>query len=226
MGMISEGLAKITPSTKCPDCGETVIIMGGKVVEHFLGQKGKPILEAKRCSYSGTPEADVKDVRRPDPPKPKGPSKETIDGWYEEARSVSLATLGPFLDKILKGTKHSYDSLMFTHSIAALAAVSAVEAHFAHPMKFMDHYHRIARAFVGKLLNISGPFSIRTGDDMLYPQNKSKFTEVPSILAAYLKEEATRLLKERKSEEVHPEVREHWERLAKGELPFGFTPGR
>lgn len=60
-------------------------------------------------------------------------------------------------------------------------------------------------------------------DNLLYPQNGYKFEKVISRETfEAVQKEAVRLLKEVPAERVNPKVKEHWEKIVNGELPFGF----
>lgn len=56
--------------------------------------------------------------------------------------------------------------------------------------------------------------------DLLYPRCEHKFTSLPKDVVEALPKEAQKKLDENPNS--HPEVLDHWRRLAAGELPFGL----
>lgn len=59
-------------------------------------------------------------------------------------------------------------------------------------------------------------------DDMLYPQYDHKFAKTISSHAwKSIQKEAKERLAEKNH--THPAVREHWESIVKGEIPFGYV---
>lgn len=61
-------------------------------------------------------------------------------------------------------------------------------------------------------------------DDMLYPQYAYLFAPVISqTVWKNLQAQAEKLLQEHEGEYVHPDVRMHWQRIADGNVPHGYT---
>ena len=61
-------------------------------------------------------------------------------------------------------------------------------------------------------------------DEMLYPQDERKFKTISSYTWEKLQEEAKRKLKAdgEDGEWAHPRVREHWQSIVDGVVPFGY----
>lgn len=59
-------------------------------------------------------------------------------------------------------------------------------------------------------------------DDMLYPQHKYKFEKtISKNVWDALQEQAKKNLQD-KERDPHPRVHKHWEKIAKGKVPFGY----
>lgn len=61
-------------------------------------------------------------------------------------------------------------------------------------------------------------------DDMLYPQYAYLFAPVlKKDVWGSMKKQAEKLLQEHEGEYVHPNVRMHWQQIADGNVPFGYS---
>lgn len=143
---------------------------------------------------------------------------ELINGWYEEAREITLDNLMVFIRKLMDGYEHNYDS--YVHAVTACAIATANAAG--------DEMSGAQAAFVSVLFpkhffywtNYSG-VSVRDWDKMLFPQYKHNFDRVvrQSTWLA-LQERAKELYKSDTS--APSEIRAHWKSIIDGKVPFGY----
>lgn len=153
------------------------------------------------------------------------------DRWYATACHPNMTfkkrwpwTKSPF-ERLLKEMaeyNHNYDTICHALAAAALAAawsmnrtkaggISGFQAGYVMWM-FVRHWGHYE----------SKPLKITDFSEMLYPQNHEQFAQTLTPECwAWLQEAATEMLKVHK--DPHPDVKAHWERVAAGEAPFGYT---
>ena len=151
---------------------------------------------------------------------------ETITQWQKKAKDVrSTQELKEFLDSILE-VDHDYNSIE-EGFIAGLTAT----------MKAMDRHKNggitgfqagwIVHKFMEKELLITCPWRTQRYNDMLYPQYENKFEKtISKEVWDWLQKEAKSKLKELKDSNVefkpHPDVVNHWKKIADGFVPFDY----
>lgn len=141
--------------------------------------------------------------------------------WYDEANKQNLSTLPNFLDSLINSYEHDYGTIC--HAIAAgMIATGACINRSEQGGITGFQAGCIMWEFVRRWLQLKGPLKLIQYDDMLYPQYESKFQKVISRENAdYLINEAKKLIKE--EGKVHPRVKQHWEKIANGEIPFTYV---
>lgn len=140
--------------------------------------------------------------------------------WFE-TQEEALAFIGKLVNR-----QHDYGTCVYAMSLAAQAAFN----HVAHKLGVTGFQASCAdMSFIRATRSIKGPFRLVDYANMLYPQYEHSFARTISAeTAEWLKTEATEKLAKDDSTGAlsHVEVRAHWARLAKGELPFGYTVER
>ena len=91
--------------------------------------------------------------------------------WYQEARSVKLDQLTPFVTKLLDGYSHDADTI--THAMVAgvLATISAMNSHKEGDIG-PSQAHKLLGLFVRKWANIEGPAKLFSWAGLLHPGNE------------------------------------------------------
>jgi predicted metalloprotease with PDZ domain len=75
--------------------------------------------------------------------------------------------------------------------------------------------------FIRRWMHKEGPLKLLDFDDMLFPQYKDRFDKtISEETYRYLINKAKENLETRT--DAAPEVKKHWEHIAKGEIPFGY----
>ena len=148
---------------------------------------------------------------------------EKFNKWYEEAYNQTIETLPAFMDKILN-EEQDYDSIVEAMAACAIGAAWAADSHpnggisgfqaSCVMWRFIQHWLRLERVSCLQLINY---------DDMLYPQYESKFKKhvISKKTFESLQNKAKDLLKE--NDDAAGVVRKHWQSIADGEVPFGYT---
>jgi hypothetical protein len=117
------------------------------------------------------------------------------------------------LIEALANRQHDYGTCVYAMSIAAMAAYNFM----GHELGTTGFQAGCANLdFLRRIRNIKGPFAIFDAHDMLYPQYeiRDKFEKNMNEWLPWAKAEAAKLLAA--NNQVHPDVKAHWEYLAKG----------
>lgn len=140
--------------------------------------------------------------------------------WQEEAKTMTLEKLPAFMEK-LATYAHDYGTICVAMGAAAVAAIKALEhsptggiTGFQAGAVFWE-FQRGWGVF-GK----DRPIRMLQYEYMLYPQYESDFSEISQGTWDWLKGEAAKKLIEMPSASSH--VREHWQQIVEGNIPFGF----
>lgn len=140
--------------------------------------------------------------------------------WHEEARKQTAETLPAFLTKLLNEYQHDYGTICHAMAAAGVGAVMAIEHS---PQGGITGFQAgaVMWEFCRSWMQWSeAPRRLLDFNDALYPQNEDRFRAVSAETAEWLKKQAANMLSEQTG--AHPDVRAHWERVAAGEMPFGF----
>jgi hypothetical protein len=141
--------------------------------------------------------------------------------WIARAREMTLAELPTFLAEMAEHP-HDYGTICIAIAAAALGAAHAMnrserggitgfQASFV-AWEFLGAWHRWPEDSAGhRLVDF---------DDLLYPQYAERFRSIPRATFDRVRTKALALLRSNVS--AVDTVRRHWDRLAKGEVPFGL----
>lgn len=145
--------------------------------------------------------------------------------WQAEARKQTLETLPAFLAK-LSGFKHDYGTICRAIAAAAVGAAWAVERG---PGGGITGFQAgcVTWDFLEHWGHIEGPAAITRYEDMLYPQSADKFSTISTETWEHLQKKARELITEKSGgvmgHTVHPTVAAHWQSIADGKVPFGYS---
>lgn len=143
--------------------------------------------------------------------------------WYKEAKNQTIESLPAFVNHLMNDYNHDYGTICHALTAGAIATMWAMNNHEqggitgfqagAIMWEFIRHWNYDHNKCGLKMVNY---------DNMLYPQYEDKFqkTITPDTWKALQKEAEAKL---QESEGAHPAVKEHWERIKAGKLPFGFS---
>lgn len=144
------------------------------------------------------------------------------EDWYKRASDMTLDKLPAFLKELCDGYGHDYGTICHAVAAAALAAAHVIDQS---PNGGITGFQAgaVMWEFVRHWLHEDGPMSLVKYQDLLYPQYEHNFKTISRATADWIKAEAKKLLK--MQERTHPDIKAHWERIAKGEIPFGLGVG-
>ena len=146
--------------------------------------------------------------------------KEIIDSWFDYD-ALKNRSLDDFIKHLQNDYEHDYGTIC--HAIAA-AGVQTMR-HVNRGLQGGITGFKAGAVMWGVLRHwnhVDGPARILQYEDMLYPQYEYKFKTIDSETHKYLIKMANDRLVENE-EHVHPNVRAHWQKVAAGIIPFGYT---
>ena len=144
--------------------------------------------------------------------------------WYMDSCNQTLESLPGFLLHLSEDYEHDYGTIVHAITAAALAAATVMDHS---PGGGITGFQAscVMWEFIAKWMGYDNqPLRLIKYEEMLYPQSEEHFDRTLSPdTAKWLQTEAQKRLAE--DWEVSPNlaVIEHWQRLATGSLPFGYT---
>lgn len=153
-------------------------------------------------------------------------NREIIEQWYKDARLQTVETLPKFIGHVLNDYVHNYGTICRAIGTCALAAAWAADnSEQGGITGFQAGY--VAWTFLQQWAYPRNKCGLRIVDydNMLYPQYKREFDKTtPKRVMDALVVEAKEYLSNITDEQpVSPDVKEHWEKIAQGVPPFGFS---
>jgi hypothetical protein len=194
----------------------------GKEVEGVVPEGA--VMAEDPCTCSGVSmckeEPNPKDKDRTEITEAEGIHK----AWYVEARNIrTKEEFCTFIDKLDLKYKHDYGTIVHAVSAAALAGAWVMEQTDQGGITGFQA-GGVMWEFIKHWIHQEGPLRLLEYEKMLYPQDQERFEKtLDQDTADWLKAEAQKKLGEDHAEGVHPEVLAHWQKLAAGELPWGYT---
>ena len=140
--------------------------------------------------------------------------------WFARASKMELKDLPAFIDEMMNKYGHDYGTVC--HAVAACALAAAWTTckvagltGFQAGCVMWDFIHN------WMYRNNECGLKIVDYDKMLYPQYEYRFekTITPETWKNLMNKAKQKLATENN---VHPAVKEHWEKIANGEIPFGY----
>ena len=144
-----------------------------------------------------------------------------VEMWMKKAHDQTPETLAQFLKDVRDGIPVSYGNIVHKMAISAIATTWAV-----------DHSDQggitgfqagcVMWEYIQFWMSLHHPLSLIDYENMLYPQYEDRFTSISKETFAWMQKRAREILEENKDHGMHPNVREHMERIIMGQPPFGF----
>ena len=147
--------------------------------------------------------------------------QEFRDKYYGKAKEQTLETLPDFLNDMLSES-HSYGSICCAVAGSAIAAASASNKHKNAGITGFQA-GAVMWEFIRQWMYSSNKcgLSIIDYDNMLYPQHADHFERtISSDCWDELRKQAKESLK---GDMGVDEVRQHWQSIVDGKVPFGYT---
>lgn len=159
--------------------------------------------------------------RTPDEEKEAQAEFALRDGWYAEAKAMTREGLPAFITKLVT-YNHDYSSCVYGVAAAGLAAMHVLSSHLG--ITGFQAGGVIWEVIRGWGVWAEGPKKVVIYNDMLYPQCEYKFENTISAETfEWLQEEAQKRLRDADGQHVHPDVKQHWESIVAGNVPFGYA---
>lgn len=145
------------------------------------------------------------------------------DGWYAEAKQVTMDNLTQFINHLLKDYEHNYGTICHALAAGALAAIHAMDNSpqggitgfqaGAIMWEFIRHWNYESNKTSLKIVDY---------DNLLYPQYAHKFDGSidPSVWESVKMQAYENLHKA--NDYTHPNVLKHWQNIVDGKVPFGL----
>lgn len=142
--------------------------------------------------------------------------------WYVDAKSVTTETLPEFVRHLTEDFEHDYGTICHAVAACALAAAQAVNKSSQGGITGFQS-GAIMWEFIQEWQHLRDkPMRLIQYEDMLYPQYEDKFWTINPETWKHLQETAQKRLAEA-DDPVHEDVRKHWQTVADGIVPFGYT---
>lgn len=145
--------------------------------------------------------------------------------WFEAAKRQTNETLASFVDQVMNYYAHDYGTVCHAISACALAAAYAAnneEGACGGITGFQAGFVMFDFIREWNYPNNKTGLAIRNFDDMLYPQYDYKFDKVlKRSMWNAIKAEAEKKLEEDSDVAALPVI-EHWRKIARGIVPFGY----
>lgn len=148
--------------------------------------------------------------------------------WFKQAREIkTIEELTAFVDKMLNGYSHDYGTVC-----SAIAACSVAAAALGANMEGITGFQAsfIMWGFIQHWCKEGNKCGLRLVDydDFLYPQYEYRHDKVISeeVWECLQKEAARKLIDGYDHDtpfEVCPEVKQHWQSIVDGVVPFGYS---
>lgn len=145
--------------------------------------------------------------------------QDLIKTWYE-FKPNTPKELAEFAEKLLGEYRHDYGTIC--HAAAAIAHAGAWLVDRDQRQGGLTGFQGsvISHLFVSKWLHIDSPYKRVMYEQMLYPQYKDDFEKViPKSVFDWLQKQAKKKLAEKGGV---GKVRDHWQSIVDGKVPFGY----
>ena len=147
------------------------------------------------------------------------------DEWYDRARKIETPEeLTAFMLELLgENGKYAHDYGTVVHAVAASSIAAAWVANRM-PQGGMTGFQAgcVFWEFAKHWHGVKGAARLMQYEDMLYPQYGDRFDNmIDASTWTDLQSKAKKMLDE--SPTSAPQVREHWQSIINGVVPFGYT---
>lgn len=141
--------------------------------------------------------------------------------WNDEARSVTLETLGPFVTRLATEYQHDYGTICHALAAAMKAAFYALESS---PSGGITGFQAgcVQWEVLRNVFHVEAPARLLNYRDLLYPQYREKFTTISPETWAEVRKLAQENLANAPGH-ASVTVIAHMQSIAEGVVPFGLT---
>ncbi|MCK5236919.1 MAG: hypothetical protein KAR06_08035 [Deltaproteobacteria bacterium] len=155
--------------------------------------------------------------------------KALINEWYKEAGGMTMEGLDSFLYRLTEAYVHSYGTICHALTAGAIATMYAMDKT---PQGGITGFQAgiITWDFIRRWKGWEDePLKLTRYNDMLYPQYAREFQQTISPYTwEWLQRKARELMSERSqahpdTANAHHQVFSHWQSIADGQVPFGYT---
>lgn len=143
--------------------------------------------------------------------------------WISEAKQIKTTEeLVTFLNRLVTAYTHDYGTIVHACVAAMVAAFSFINKSDQGGITGFQA-GAIGWEMIKEFMGINGPAKIVDYENLLYPQYDYKFEKtISKDTWDYIVEKAKQKLAE-DNEHTHLDVLAHWQSIADGRIPFGFT---
>ena len=144
--------------------------------------------------------------------------------WYVQAEAQTLATLPEFLRHLTADYTHDYGTICHAIAAGSVATAHAINRSDAGGITGFQASAVMWEFVAGWMSEYKGkPMRLVNYEHMLFPQYEHSYDRhITKDTAAYLQREARAKLSG-DCTHVHARVLAHWQQLAEGHIPFGYT---
>jgi len=144
------------------------------------------------------------------------------DEWYSQVESMTMEKLPEFLRHLTEDYIHDYGTIVHALTAGAIATLWAMNKTEEGGITGFQA-GCIMWEFIRKWMRLNSPLRLVDYEKMLYPQYKDRFEKIISRgVWEWIQKEAKKKLRESDRRYIHPDVKQHWEDIVAGEVPFGF----
>jgi hypothetical protein len=152
--------------------------------------------------------------------------RQIIDEWYERARKQTPDTINLFIRELAMDYQHDYGTICHAIAAAGIGAMWAVEhgpqggitgfQAGAIQWEIIKHW--------GAIGTKDAPMRFVDYDHMVYPQYATQFEKrINKNTWEYLQKKARALLDQDQQGHADWGVRDHWQSIVDGRVPFGYS---
>lgn len=177
-----------------------------------------------------TPDDNLNDFKKIFLDEENPNTNEVIEDLYSKARNQTPETFPEFMKTLIERYAYDYGTITHALAIAAIGAASAMDSSDVGGITgFQASF--VTWNFVRYWLFKNNKCGLRLMDydDMLYPQYRYKFDRViDQSTWDHIQDEARKAIEQDDAlsdvggVRAHPDVRQHWENIVNGKVPFGF----
>lgn len=143
--------------------------------------------------------------------------------WFEQARDMTPEELPEFMRHLAEDYGHDYGTICQALAASAVASCWAMNKTEQGGITGFQA-SAVMWEFVRHWMSYEGSIRMVKFDNMLYPQYDEYFDKViDEDTWKDLQEKAKKLLNEGHNAYAAPNVKEHWQSILNGEVPFGYT---
>jgi len=145
-------------------------------------------------------------------------NRDIIAAWYTK----DIESLDSFIKELDTAYTHDYGTIVHAHAAIAVQAARLMNKQSQGGITGFQA-GAVMWEFMRNWMHLEGPLKLTNFKDMLYPQNEEKFSKTLSKETwEYLQAEAKKLMSQ-DMKHANLMVAAHWQRIANGEVPFGYS---